>query len=229
MAEEKVQTNQNVDDVLQSVSDKIIAKRKLKRTIISSVLLSIVVVLASIVLILAGIKVDMQPNFIGKADAYSVYISGVNKQYFDTDSKSYDKFHEELDKNFETNYLTALFSGKLDCYTIEETKTQFYADEARTSPSSALRSELGSNYVRFVYNEEQQVTNRDGSQYYSTQYKANTYALKFKDCYMKLDPSIDGQLTFYLGTYDYSKPMITKVIVKTSSAALYEYFSPSSN
>ena len=227
MAEEKVQTNENVDNVLQSVSDKIIAKRKLKRTIISSVLLSVVVILATIVIALAGIKVDMQPNFIGKADAYSVYIGGVNKQYFDTDSKSYDKFHEELDKVFETNYLTALFSGKLDCYTIEETKIQFYSDDARTTPSSALRTELGTNYVRFVYNEEQNVTHPNGAQYYSTEYKANTYALKFKDCYMKLDSSLDGQLTFYLGTYDYSKPMITKVIVKTNSAALYEYFVPS--
>ena len=224
MAEEKVQTNENVDDVLQSVSDKIIAKRKLKRTIISSVLLSVVVILASIVIALAGIKVDMQPNFIGKADAYSVYIGGVNKKYFDTDSKTYDAFHEELDKVFDTNYLTALFSGKLDCYTIEETKVQFYSDETRTNLSSSLKTELGSNYVRFVYNEEQKVTNKDGSQYYSTEYKANTYALKFKDCYLKLDSTGEEQLTFYLGTYDYSKPMITKVIVKTNSASLYEYF-----
>ena len=224
MAEEKVQTNENVDDVLQSVSDKIIAKRKLKRTIISSVLLSVVVVLASIVLAMAGIKVDMQPSFIGKADAYSVYISGANKQYFDTDSKSYDKFHEQLDQACELSYLSALFSGKLGGYTIEETKVQFYADEARTTPSSALKTELGSNYVRFIYNDEQIVTNKDGSQYYSTQYKANTYALKFKDCYMQLNSDESGQLTFFLGTYDYSKPMITKVVVNTNSAALYEYF-----
>lgn len=224
MTEEKVQTNENVDDVLQSVSDKIIAKRKLKRTIISSVLLSVVVILASIVLALAGIKVDLQPNFIGKADAYSVYLSGVNKKYFDSDSESYDKFHQELDMAFETNVLNALFSGRLDCYTIEETRTAFYADDARTTLSSAMRSELGSNYVRFVYNEEQQVTNKDGSQYYSTEYKANTYALKFKDCYMQLSSDENSQLTFFLGTYDYSKPTITKVVVKTSAAGLYEYF-----
>lgn len=219
------QTNENVDKVLEQVSDQVVKKRKFKRILISSILLSIVVVISAVIISLASIKFNLQPNFLKGADAYNVYIGNNHKKYIDEDSSIYDEFMDLYNGEFETTILPAMFTGKLGAYSIEESTTIFYSNSTeKTGMSSALKSELGGNYIEFVFNEEQKVTDKDGSQYYSTRYKDGEYALKFKNCYLKLDSEKSDTMTFYLGTYDSSKPTITKVIVQTSSNALYDYF-----
>ncbi|MBE7073662.1 MAG: hypothetical protein E7379_01020 [Clostridiales bacterium] len=223
-----VKHSDNVNHILDSVSDKIIAKRKLKKTIIYSVILSVVVVLSSVIIMLASINANLQPNFLQGADAYRVYISNVEKSYIDEDSKNYEKFLEEYNGQFYTSILAGMFTGRLSAYEIQETNTQFYSNNAEKSGmSSTLKSELGSNYIKLIFNQERNVLNKNGSIYYSKEYTKDQYELKFKDCYLKLDSEDTDTMTFYLGTQDPdwgNKTVITKIVVKASSFGLYEYF-----
>lgn len=215
----------SVDNVLSEVSDQVVKKRKFKRTLIFSILLSVVVVICSVIICLASIKVDLQPNFLKGADAYNVYIGGTHKKYMDEDSLSTQEFLDEYNQAFYTTVLTGMFSGRLDAYVIEETGKSFYSNSTnKTGMSSALKTELGNNYIQFVFNEEQKVTYQNGAQYYSTEYKDGYYALKFQDCYLKLDSEPSNTMTFFIGTYDTSAPTLTRVVVKADSNVLYQYF-----
>ena len=218
-------TNENIDEVLSDVNDQVAKKRKFKKTLISSIILSVVVVICAVVISLASIKIDLRPNFLSGADAYNVYINGTHKRYLDEDSVSYQEFIDTFNASVETTILPAMFSGRLGGYTIEESKTTFYGNSAsKTGMSSALKNELGNSYIEFVFNAEQKVTHKDGSQYYSTEYKDGYYALKFQHCYLKLDKEESNTMTFFLGTYDTSNATITKVVVKADSNVLYQYF-----
>ncbi|MBO5394421.1 MAG: hypothetical protein J6A28_00755 [Clostridia bacterium] len=219
-----MQTNENIDKVLESVSDQVIRKKKFKRTLISSIILSAVVVIAAIFICLSTIKIDLHPQFLRGADAYNVNISG-KVSYIDEQSAKYQEFLDEYNEVFQTTILGGLFSGRSQGYSIEESNTVFYSNSTnKTGMSSSLKSELGNNYIEFIFNDEQAVTNRDGSQYYSTYYKAGTYALRFEKCYLKLDSESSDTMTFYLGTYDTARATITKVIVKADSSIIYNYF-----
>ena len=80
-------------------------------------------------------------------------------------------------------------------------------------------------YVKIHFNEDQSLTYQNGAQYYSKRYEKNTFALKFKDCYVKLDKNNNKNLELYLGTYDPAwgiNPTITQITVKAGSNALYQ-------
>ncbi|MBQ8909052.1 MAG: hypothetical protein IJY90_02040 [Clostridia bacterium] len=228
--EQTTQTNNNVNEILDSVSDKIIAKRKLKRTIISSVILSAIVVLSAIIISLASISVNLQPEFLMGADAYKVYHTDISEYEYidDEDSKKYNEFIEKYNDQFYTTILTGIFTGKLGDCKIEESKTEFY-NKSGTDLNSTLKTQLGQNYIRLMYNKESEdrvLTNGNGSTYKSTEYPKGT-VLKFKDCYLKLSDTPSNTMTFYVGTYPdgWGTPAtITTITVKASSYGLYQYF-----
>ena len=218
-----MQTNENIENVLMQVSDQVLKKKKFKRTLISTIILSLVVVVASVFICLATINVDLHPSFLRGADAFNINVEG-KVNYIDEDSAKYQEFLDEYNQTFNTTVLSAMFSGRLG-YEVQESTTSFYGNSAdKTGMSSALKGELGSNYIEFIYNSEQRVTHSNGSQYYSKNYKSGQYALKFQKCYLKLDSKESDTLTFYLGTYDYATPTITKVVVKADSSIIYNYF-----
>lgn len=224
--EEVTKNKDNVNQILESVNDKLIAKKKLKRTIISSVILSIIVVLSAIVISLASIHVDLYPQFLRNADRYEINMSGYNyTRHIDEDSEIYQDYLNTINSQFSESILSAMFTGKLSGYTIEESNTSFYSDNsAKTGMTTSLSNLVGNNYIHLVFNQEQSVTDGKGNQYYSTNYKKDDFELKFKDCYLKLD-SESSTTTFYVGTYDpdWGKAAtITTIIVQASSSDLYD-------
>ena len=216
--------NDNVKQILESVDDKIIAKKKFKRTIISSVILSAVVVLSAIIISLASINTSVYPRYLNKADSYDIHIS--NQQvYIDEDSNNYQEFLTEYSEIFTSSILNAMFTGKLGEALPQESKTSFYSNGTeKTGMSSQLKSSLGNEYVKIHFNEEQSLTYKNGAQYYSNRYENREFALKFKDCYVKLDKNNSSTIDFFVGTYDPAwgiNATITQVTINASSSDLY--------
>ena len=151
--EQTVEKQEKVDNILDSVSDKILAKRKLKRTIISSVILSVVVIISAVFISLASISCSLHPNFLRNADGYRVFIGGTEKTYIDEDSNGYDDFMKEYSSQFQTSILSAMFTGRLGGYEIKESDTPFYSNNTeKTGMSTTLSNDLGNNYIQLFSN-----------------------------------------------------------------------------
>jgi len=213
---------ENIDNVLSSVNDEYLSKKKRIKKITYSIILSIVFALATIIIVMSSIRVDLKPTFINNPSSYSVYIAGTEKMYIDETSKEYDEFYSLYNNSFNISYLTALFTGKLGSYKIEETLEDFYSNEStKTGMSSALKTSIGNNYIKLSYTEAQQLKYADGKDYYSAY--NSTKALIYEDVYFTLNTeNKDSDLTFYFGTKGAtSKHTITKITVRANTFALY--------
>lgn len=219
--------NDDIDTVLNSVSDEYISKKKRKRKITYSTLLSVLLAIATIIIVLASIRVDLKPSFLTHPSSYSIYISGSEKMYIDETSEEYEEFYKAYSNSFNVSYLSALFTGKLGEYKIEESPdkgNKFYANETnKTGISSTLSTALGSNYIKLEYFEEQQVKKANGDTYYSAYNSVEE--LRFEDVYFPLNTeNKDSDLTFYLGTVGAGNGYtITKITVRANTFALYEF------
>lgn len=214
-----------VEHVLNSVSDEYLNKKKRTRTITYSALLSVILALATIIIILSSIRVDLKPKFISDPSSYSIYISGTEKMYIDEGSEEYEEFYKAYKDSFNISYLSALFTGKLGAYKIEESTNQFYSNgTAKTGMSNILKTALGNNYVKLSYATEQQVKKANGDIYYSI-YHSTEYDLKYEDVYFTLNTeNKDSNLTFYFGTTGTgSGYTITKISVRANTYALYDF------
>lgn len=223
-------SSQNVDTVLDSVSDEYLKKRKRKKKITLSILSAFIFALVVVIIVLACVKVNLKPYFISRPSNIQVYINNTLK-YTPTD-ENFDEFYSVYEDSFYSTVLTALFTGNLSDYKITEGKTEsFYSDSTnRQGMSSALKNYLGSNYVHLFYAQQQTLFNADGSKYMS---KNNTYKYFFtyQDVYFNItDTNNESELTFYFGgcyttesgpTSDRAK--IISITVRANSYAIYDY------
>lgn len=228
MAETQViNQDENVDNVLNSVSDQYLAKRKKRRKITFSIISFIVLALATIIIVMSSVKVNTKPAFIDDAVSYRVTIDGKDKLLLEQEDEEFAEFDKLFDETFSLNYLTALFTGKLGGYEInanDETTDNFYSDtKNNTGMSSALKSALGDSYVRVKFAEEKEVAYSNGKAYMS-KYNTNS-KLVFNELYFNLsENNEDASLTFYLGTRGYlSGTRITKITIEANTYALYEF------
>ena len=224
MENTEIQTANN--ESFDFVSDKIIAKKKQKKIIISSVILALVLIVSALVITFANINYDLKPKFLSNADAYDVYLSG-NVVSYDKGDESYDEFMKEYNEIFDISCLSALFSGKIGRYSVDETNFEFYnsyksGEVVGTGISSNLKNSLGSKYIHLIFNTEQKMLTKEGKQYYTSNHSSR-HPLYFQDCYLRLDSTETDSMTFFVGTYYTSKATITKINVKASSFELYEY------
>ena len=150
IATQEVNTsNQNVDNLLQSVSDEYLAKKRKNRKIVYSIISGLILALAIVIITLSCITVNLKPSFTEGGAVFTITINGSNKMTFEDSDEQYQEFNKLYTEAFTSTYLTALFSGKLEKYTINETSDNFYSDTLNnTGMSSTLSSALGSNYVR---------------------------------------------------------------------------------
>lgn len=224
--EEKTSVPENdVDKVLNSVSDEYLSKKKRKRQITYSSLLSIIFIIATIIIVMSSVRVDLKPQFIENPTSYSIYINKDPKVRIDETDEDYEEFYEKYQNSFNVSYLTALFTGKLGAYKIEETRDDFYLNESgKTGISTALSNALGENYVWLSYLNEQQMKSADGKVYYSV-FNTNEYELKYEDVYFNIsNKNEDAELTFYFGTTGAGLGYtITKITVRANTYSLYEF------
>lgn len=216
------------ENVLDSISDQYLAKKKRNRKIIFSLISFVVFALAIIIIVMSCVKVNIKPKFIDNAVRYEVTINSAEKLSLDKTSEEFDDFDKLFDEAFSYNYLTALFDGKLSGYTIKdenETNDNFYSDtKNNTGMSSALKSALGKNYVRVKFDEDKTVKYSNGKTYYT---KYNTsLPLKFNELYFNINSSDEtSKITFYLGTFGgaVNTVKITKITVEANAYSLYKF------
>ena len=232
MENETVQSNEqnNVDQLLDSVSDAYLAKKKRTRIISFSIISFIVFALVVSIIVLSCIKVDLRPKFIDKGASYEIHISGQNNLNINPTitREEYDKFNELFLNSFKTQYLSALFTGKLGGYEVKEsTKEFFYSNtSAATGMTTELQSYVGDNYVKITYDQPIEIKNSKGKTCY-TEFDT-TKPLMFEDVYFPLN-TVDAErdLVFYLGGFGYvskGNARIVKVSVRANMYDIYNYF-----
>lgn len=230
MEENTIVTNQdeNVNNVLNSVSDEYLAKKKKNRKITFSLISFFVLALATVIIVLSCVRVNLKPEFIDNAVRYEITTKGNSTtMVYESTDEGFKEFDKLFDEAFSLSYLTALFSGKLGGYELnasDETNEYYYSDtKNNTGMSTTLKNALGSNYVRVVFDEEKQVKYSNGD-VYKSKYNSD-YDLKFEELYFNLhDTTEDETLTFYLGTNGYSSgTRITKITVKANTYSLYKF------
>ncbi len=215
---------QQDEKILQSVSDEYLQKKKRKKNIIYTTILSVLLAIATIIIVMSSITVGLKPAFIGNPTSYTIYINGSEKKYIDETYEKYDEFYKIYSQSFNVSYLSALFTGKLGGYEIEETLDNFYSKaNEKTGISSTLSSALGSNYVKLEFASERPVKKANGEVYTS---KWNTNCqLVFDDVYFTINSTNqDNDLTFYFGTKGAGAGYtITKISIRANTSALYEF------
>lgn len=223
-------TSQNVDNVLDSVSDEYLKKRKRNKKITLSIISAVVFALVVVIIVLACVRVNLKPYFLSRPSNIQVYINNT-LSYAPTD-EAYDDFYAVYEDSFYSTVLTAMFTGNLGDYKIVESGRQsFYSDATnRQGISSTLQSYLGSNYVHLFYAQEQTLYNADGSVYYSNRW-SNRYYFTYQDVYFNLtDTNNESELTFYFGACYTTEsgqtsdtPKIISITVRANSYAIYDY------
>ncbi len=215
----------NADNVLNTVSDEYLTKKKRTRKITYSTILSIIFAIATIIIVMSSVRVDLKPTFIENPSYYSIFISKNEKMHIDETGEYYEEFYDKYQNSFNVSYLTALFTGKLGAYKIEETSDKFYLNETNKSGiSKTLESLLGNHYVKLSYLNEQQMKTADGKVYYSV-FNSNEYDLKYEDIYFNItSENVDSELTFYFGTTGAGLGYtITKITVRANTYELYKF------
>ena len=211
----------NVDNVLDSVSDEYLRKRKRTKTISYASILGVMLALAIVIIIMSVVRVDLRPAFISNPTYYSICTSNKDEIFIDENSEEYEEFYDAYKNSFNISYLTALFTGKLGAYTIEESLESFYK---KNTKEIAFSSELGSDYVKLSYSFPQELKSPNGKPYYSDS-NTNESLLTYEEVYFPIyNENSDKELTFYFGTtgagYGYT---ITRITVRANTHALYEF------
>lgn len=214
------------ENVLNSVNDQIMKKKKRKRQIIFSIISAVVLALAITIITLSSIKIDLKPFFISQPSRIEVTLNSQSVPWLYTEEdEEYAKINNLFNNSFKTNYMTALFSGEYGNYEVVETSDKFYSsysDGVGSGMSSTLKSNLGSNYIHFYYATSQQVYNHDKTLYHSNRNTAE-YTIEYVDVYFSLEANDDGNVTFYFGSTGALSNKIVKITVSANISALYNY------
>ena len=228
--EENTEKQESVDEVIENINEKYKKKRNKRNITIFSIISGLVLAISLVVILLSSLKVDLKPNCIENPTHISAVIDGDTKNIY-PDDENYSEFYNKYLSSFKTSYLTAIFTGSLGNYDIEETSDNFYSQSSTgTGMSTALKNQLGSNYIHLYYANPQTLKTADGKDCYSKR-DTTKYLLTFYDVYMPVkDKNQIDEITFYIGTYwhvkdteNYSNPRLTKITVKGNSTALYNY------
>lgn len=200
--------------------------RKRKITLIS--ILSVVFVLVVAIIVMGCVKVDLRPSFFTKPSQVTIYgENNISVVIADSDDR-YKDFERIYNDMFNTSVLSALFTGRLGGYTIDETISRWYTNSNETTFSSTITDALGSNYVRLHFDSPMQFYNSNGSEY-DSRYNAS-YSLTFQDVYFAIDNvNATDTFTFYFQVKGNSgvspeRTTITTITLSANTSQLFEEF-----
>ena len=222
---------EEVQQVLVSVSDEYLRKKRRKKIITLSSILSVVLILSIAIITLACVNVNLKPFFIEPPSSYTIVIDGSERATLTMTDDEYNNFTELFEKSMQVNALQALFTGRLGGYRINEgrpsTDSFYTSNTTKADLNSSLVSTLGSNYVRMRYSVEQNLFKSNGNYQYSS------FDTTKKLCYIDIVFSLstenqDSDVTLYFGTYAQSSSQdasayITTITITANTYALYDY------
>lgn len=169
--------NLSDDEIYTKIQTNKLLKRKKKKRIATIAAMAVSFVLAVCVIVLATVPVSLKPKCMesGYASAGLLVGKRSGKTYYEGQD-GYSDFKKVYDKAFGQSYISAIFSGSLYDYKIEEKMQK--ADDI--VGDNGTFSQNNTYYVRLNYSEEQTVTYQNGTPYKSV-YRNSKY---------------DGKLTF---------------------------------
>lgn len=218
---------------VQSIDDQYMAKMKKKRIITNSIILSLCLILAFVIILLACLRIDLKPRFDNNPEYVDITVDGKTDVIsFSKGDERYDEFMAIYNSALSTSILSSIFTGNVYGYDIEyvgtgasDTSERFYESYSNGSGygiSSALSSRLGSNYVHFRFTEDQSIYHSNGT-VLDGRYSDN--AIFYKDVYFTISSDENStEVTYYFGVMDYGNyPTMVKITVEAQSYSLYDY------
>ena len=229
--EEQSDAEQSNDNkMLDIVSDEYIAKRKKRRIITYSSISLVAVLLSLAIIILACININIKPNFLNDNQiTYEVYLESRTPTFnLEQTNTKYKEFSKLMDDVFKVPLLTAMFTGRLGGYEInqeitgEDGKTlKFYSSTSTKTISSSLRDKLNTSYIRVKFAHPIKLTDKKGKEVKSKY--ISDYTLTFDELYFSIyNTNQEHEVSLYLATV-YDTPTITEVKLKFNTYKLYEF------
>ena len=216
------------DEIYAKVETERLLRRKKKTKILTLISLCFTFVLAVCLICLSTIPVGMYPKCVSKDyEMISFYPGTTSSRFaFEDGVKGSKEFDKLLDKSFSEVYLTAIFSGKLGEYEIEEK----YATNFEDAISQDFVSS-NTYYVAFEYAQDRVVLNKNGKKYVSQVSSTDEFdgTLKYKTAYLQVsdkDGFSDTAIYLSINNYpDSTKNKTIKIVVRANTYQIYKAWS----
>ncbi len=199
----------------KTFEEQIKAKSKKKKLIISLVSLFLGVAIATTVVVMSLVTVDLRPTQITTPSSF--YFNNETYYKYDKTDDFYSEFLDQFENSFKISYLSGLFSSKLGGYEIVE-------EHISSLPNEVTQG----NYVTFVYNDKITLQKSNGRVYYS-KYN-NNYSIDFYEVVFALsDENKVEDMAMYV-KYDWTSssnstnPFYTKISLKGNTYPLNELY-----
>lgn len=219
MEEEKKELTD--DEVYAKLETEKLLRRKKKKTIFASIAMAVTFAIVVTLIVLASVPVSLKPHCVNNdfatvrfSDSAGTLYGGVLSKNESSHKKNFEKFVGLFDKAFEQTYISAIFSGSLSDYAIEDNYDDF------VKAKSALS---GKNFISLEYETAKTLTYQNGKQYTSKNTSSNG-ALTFKNAWVEIsnnDAFADTKI--YLNV-TYPSGQENKLIVLTVKANTYKIF-----
>ena len=228
------------DELYAKIQTQKLLKKKQNKKIATIVGMGFAFVLAVVIIILAAVPVSLKPRcMVDGFDSVTLYPGNSNGASYSEGSEGYNEFMKVYDKAFSQPYISAIFSGSLFSYNIEETLD---------SPSTVIGAggsliQNNTYYVRLRYSQEQVLTYQSGKVFESKFYggKDNEYwsgkysggKLYFNDVYFEVNNTNGIQETnVYVVAHTpkevnanneiVTEDYVVKITVKANTYAIYD-------
>lgn len=175
---DQIEMTENKED---AVLNALVKKQKFRKRITSLFVLGVAIALIVTLIVLSSIGVTVKYPFLSqtKPESIQVVVDGESRTY----TKEHDSFegiYAKYEQAFSMPYLTALFTAQTGSYNLQASE-----DGSELASESALPTNLGTNYIKVHFDQDQTIFNADGSVYKSIVMPA-TEKLTYRDFYFKL-------------------------------------------
>jgi len=216
------------DEIYTKMETERLLRRKKKTRIATLISLCFVFVLSVCVIVFSTVPVGLYPKCVAKDyEMISFYPGTTSSRFaFEDGSKGAKEFDELLDKSFSEVYLTAIFSGKLGEYEIEEKYATNFEDAVSQDFVSSNKY-----YVAFEYAQDKVVLNKNGKKYVSKVSAKDDFdgTLKYKTAYLHVsdkDGFVDTAIYLSINNYpDATKNKTVKITVRANTYQIYKAWS----
>ena len=199
------ETQLSEDELYSKIqTEKLLKKKKAKQTA-TFASLCVAMALAIVVIVLAAVPASFLQNDIS---IVNMYTSDSTFASFDKQDSRYQTFKKYLNKSFSQPYLSAIFSGSLFSFDVEENGTEITGNNALTTARKYINS--GDYLVKLRFNTTENnklhLVEQNGRDYVSQKFQGrywNGSGLTFEEVYIQVQQKSGMQDTkiFVIATY----------------------------
>lgn len=220
--EEQVKVDPTLDAISGPNIDELYLQHRAKKKKMYYIIgIAVAFLLALVIVIMACVPLDLRPGFITKPNDVVVYSEDIPSGSTSMDDASehqegYNTFIGIYNNMFRISLLSALFTGHLGGYVIDETVQEF------DTSTSNLQAMMGSNFVKLHFDNEMKFKFSNGKDYVSK--FDESYKLTFQNVYFPFSKDNKvNDVTFYFETFgNRSRATITKITLRANTYLIYD-------